>query len=87
MHALKLCTNNHLPNIILYDAYGTNSLVDMASCIINFDLNVCKNAWNLNSCKPFTNLNEILKLNFTAHQFFNYSFTKNKSLSEKYERL
>lgn len=77
VQALKLCTNNHLPNIILYDAYGTNPLIDMASCIINFDLNICKNAWNLNYCKSLTNFNEFLKLNFTPDQFFNYTSTRN----------
>lgn len=87
VNALKLCTNNHLPNIILYDAHGNNPLIDMASCIINFDLNICKNAWNLNFCRSMTNFNEILKLNFNPNQFFNYSSTRNSSLSEKYERM
>lgn len=87
VQALKQCTNNHLPNIILYDAHGTNPLIDMAFCVINFDLNICKNAWNLNFCRYFTNFNEILKLNFTPQQFFNYDSTRNKSYSEKYERM
>lgn len=58
----------------------------MASCIINFDLNICKLAWNINFCKSFTNFNEILKLNFDSRYFFNYTNTQNKSLSEHYER-
>lgn len=86
MQALKNCTNNHLPNIVLYDALGTNGLIDMASCIINFDLNICKFAWNINFCNLFSNFNEILKLNFDSRYFFNYTNTQNKSLSECYER-
>lgn len=86
VQALNLCMQNHLPNIILYDALGTNPLIDMASCIINFDLNICKFAWNLNHYKSFTNLTDLLKLHFTVPQFFNYSYSENKAPSEQYER-
>lgn len=82
---LKICANGHLPNILLYKSMGVNGLIHMASCIINFDLPICKFAYNLKE-DPRMNIHEVLKLNFHRDTFFNFDATRDKTLSEWYNK-